>query len=232
MAAVRLVLPSSPDVPPLGAHRKATIASSWLQVTFPYLRLDGDLSELGRNWVEQGRPGNHKPLTRPGSPRLAKGTLTAVFADPADSQRSMEDTLGPVNVLRSMALGSEPVVVAFGDLMAAVPRSGYWVIRDLSVAPKARNHTANQITWAEVTIGLLEANVPGGAPAVTTDRRDHSIPGAGLGVPHTDTVAEGDRLWTVAWRTYGDPSRWRAIGDANGVTDPRKLEAGQVLTLP
>jgi len=44
------------------------------------------------------------------------------------------------------------------------------------------------------------------------------------------TVA-GDTLWGVAQRYCGSGFDWPALADANGITDPQKLEIGTVLTV-
>ncbi len=46
------------------------------------------------------------------------------------------------------------------------------------------------------------------------------------------TIRRGDRLDQVAQGAYADPSRWRDIARRNGITDPRRLEPGNVLLLP
>jgi Contractile injection system tube protein/LysM domain len=45
-------------------------------------------------------------------------------------------------------------------------------------------------------------------------------------------VHEGDRLEAIAAEEYGDPTQWRVIARANGITRPRLLRLGQVLTIP
>jgi hypothetical protein len=45
-------------------------------------------------------------------------------------------------------------------------------------------------------------------------------------------ATEGDSLWSVAAREYGDPSLWRTIARKNGIEDPRSLEPGQELVIP
>ena len=51
------------------------------------------------------------------------------------------------------------------------------------------------------------------------------------GAATTYTVKRGDTLWDIACRFYDDGTKWRTIADRNGVTDPRKLQIGKVLTL-
>ena len=48
----------------------------------------------------------------------------------------------------------------------------------------------------------------------------------------TYTVKSGDTLSDIAKRELGATSRAQEIADLNGVTDPTRLKAGQVLKLP
>lgn len=43
---------------------------------------------------------------------------------------------------------------------------------------------------------------------------------------------QGDSLWSIAYREYGDPTLWRYIADKNGIYDPRLLETGMELIIP
>jgi len=45
-------------------------------------------------------------------------------------------------------------------------------------------------------------------------------------------IREGDSLQSIATSMYGDPTRWRAIAEANGIDDPLALPRGSVLTVP
>lgn len=45
-------------------------------------------------------------------------------------------------------------------------------------------------------------------------------------------VKEGDSLWSIAAREYGDPADWRLIAEANRIDNPRLLEAGRELVIP
>lgn len=46
------------------------------------------------------------------------------------------------------------------------------------------------------------------------------------------TVKAGDSLHSIAFNVYGDPTRWRAIAEANGIDDPLRLPPGTALTIP
>ena len=46
------------------------------------------------------------------------------------------------------------------------------------------------------------------------------------------TVHQGDALWSLSAKEYGQPEQWRAIADANGLANPRVLRSGERLVLP
>jgi LysM repeat protein len=48
----------------------------------------------------------------------------------------------------------------------------------------------------------------------------------------TYVVKRGDTLSGIAELAYGDPAPWRTIAAANGISDPRMLVPGMVLTIP
>lgn len=45
-------------------------------------------------------------------------------------------------------------------------------------------------------------------------------------------IKEGDSLWQLAYREYGDPGYWRIIAEANGIDNPLSLEPAQQIFLP
>jgi len=45
-------------------------------------------------------------------------------------------------------------------------------------------------------------------------------------------VQDGDSLHSIAYESYGDPTRWRTIAEANGIEDPLRLRRGVSLTIP
>ena len=64
---------------------------------------------------------------------------------------------------------------------------------------------------------------------VTTERPATTAPQA-----TTYTVQQGDTLWNIAKKYYGDGAQYTRIYEANKnkITDPTLITAGQVLTLP
>lgn len=45
------------------------------------------------------------------------------------------------------------------------------------------------------------------------------------------TVRHGDSLASIAYRQYGDPTRWREIGEDNGIDDPLRLTPGTTIVV-
>lgn len=45
-------------------------------------------------------------------------------------------------------------------------------------------------------------------------------------------VTAGENIQGIARETYGDPRRWRQVAEINGVDDPLRVRAGDVLYLP
>ncbi len=43
---------------------------------------------------------------------------------------------------------------------------------------------------------------------------------------------QGEALWHIASRYYGDPGQWRVIAKENGIDDPLLIQAGMELRLP
>lgn len=45
-------------------------------------------------------------------------------------------------------------------------------------------------------------------------------------------VTQGDSLWSIAFKEYGNPEDWRLIAEANNIDNPRILNPGQELIIP
>ena len=48
----------------------------------------------------------------------------------------------------------------------------------------------------------------------------------------TYTIKQGDSLWAIAAREYGDPAFWRFVADKNRIANPRALEIGRAIIIP
>ncbi|MEV6521984.1 LysM peptidoglycan-binding domain-containing protein [Longispora sp. NPDC051575] len=57
-------------------------------------------------------------------------------------------------------------------------------------------------------------------------------PAAAAPAAQTYTVVDGDTLWGIAERFYGDGNQYQKIASANGIANPDLINAGQTLTIP
>lgn len=46
------------------------------------------------------------------------------------------------------------------------------------------------------------------------------------------TIHEKEQLWQFAYNEYGDADKWRVIAQANNISNPLNISAGQVIHLP
>jgi nucleoid-associated protein YgaU len=66
----------------------------------------------------------------------------------------------------------------------------------------------------------------------TVEQQVAASPHNSTDVDKAYTVRRGDSLSAIAAATYDDPSAWREIARANGISDPRRLTPGRVLSVP
>lgn len=91
---------------------------------------------------------------------------------------------------------------------------------------------------AEVTAPIEGAPTVTTAPATIPISKKPIAPSGGeSSKPRmTYTVSDGELLWAIAKRpdVYGDPFLWPLLYQANRdqIKDPRKIYAGQILTIP
>ncbi|MBN1177974.1 MAG: LysM peptidoglycan-binding domain-containing protein [Anaerolineae bacterium] len=78
---------------------------------------------------------------------------------------------------------------------------------------------------AEATVSLVQQDktddFPGSMnPTTRTEARK------------TRMVRQGERLDVIAYQEYGSAAYWRHLAEANGLSDPRALQPGQILSIP
>jgi nucleoid-associated protein YgaU len=59
----------------------------------------------------------------------------------------------------------------------------------------------------------------------------HEIATTG-GAEQPYTIKSGDNLSKISKQFYGTPSKYQQIAQANGISDPNKIQAGQEIKLP
>lgn len=97
------------------------------------------------------------------------------------------------------------------------------VCESLTVAYKLFQPNGEPIR-AEVNMNLKEAREAKPKAQNPTTRAE-----AGLGV---HTLQDGETLQAVAYRVYGEASRWRTIAQVNGIDNPLHVRRGTRLMLP
>lgn len=68
-------------------------------------------------------------------------------------------------------------------------------------------------------------------PGVSNDLKIDNMDGKGE-VVESVIVMNGDSLWKIAVRNYGDGYKWTEIAKANDIKSPNLIEIGQKLVLP
>jgi LysM repeat protein len=120
-------------------------------------------------------------------------------------------------------------------------KGGLWLITSYSERDVRLRHGTNEVTQSEVTLTLTESAegvvavgpVTGGAaPAPAAEAPPVETAGPAPTTSQTYTVRSGDTLSGISVKFYGTSSRWTQIADANGITNPKTLAVGKVLTIP
>ena len=92
-------------------------------------------------------------------------------------------------------------------------------------------HPNGEPIRATVDLELAQAEKASTASSSTANAPQNPTTRAMLGV-RVHTVRDGDSLPLIAHDAYGDPTRWRAIAEANGIDDPMRLRRGRGLAIP
>ncbi len=86
---------------------------------------------------------------------------------------------------------------------------------------------------------FLDSGIPARASLNVTFREYKTVTEQFLNIPRFSSdrtkqrqLTEGDNIWLLSDREYGDPGFWRHIAKANNIDNPRKIEAGRELKLP
>ncbi len=99
-------------------------------------------------------------------------------------------------------------------------------VSELSINYKLFDKDGNPVR-AEVTITFKESDDPTNHP----HQRQNPTSGGGP-MQQVRKVVRGDRLDLIAADEYGDATKWRVIAEYNGITNPRDLLPGKLITIP
>jgi len=84
---------------------------------------------------------------------------------------------------------------------------------------------------ADVKIDLKQAEPASTASAASAKKGTNPTTRAQAG-HGVHTVQDGDSLPAIAYRAYGDATRWRVIAEANGIDNPLHVRRGTALIVP
>jgi nucleoid-associated protein YgaU len=78
---------------------------------------------------------------------------------------------------------------------------------------------------AEATVNLKQQDAQDDFPGLTN-------PTTRTEARKTHLVQQGERIDLIAYKEYGSAAHWRHLAEANGLSDPRALQPGQILIIP
>lgn len=252
---VRLRYPLLPGARARASERlpRTTLAARGLTVTVEIISPNDAFSGLASDWEEDERSGK-LPLLQYAGERLVKMRRRAVMG--LDPNVSIERELA---ALRDIATSGERVVMTRPGSGTAfsLARRGGWTITDMDWRVLRRRVPDNAITRVEIDFeftewspiealnrprspGTLWGKLPTGGVSTapgTVPNRTGTVADALSGISRAPTgrrhtVAAGETLSAIAARYYGTANEWPRIASANGIRDPRKLQVGQLLTIP
>lgn len=182
------------------------------------------------NFAQASVPGLSSPLLQFVSGNLRTLEMELVF-DSLEQHKHANRTVNAAQsdvrkltqpVVDLMAINSDthappPVLFAWGGLtftgVLAKASQKYTMFLETGIPVRARLH----VTFHEWQTALGEAKEVRRQTADYTRRH---------------RLAQGQTLSQVAAICYGDPTMWRPIAIANGLSDPRRLPAALVLRIP
>lgn len=148
----------------------------------------------------------------------------------------------PISMLSRMGLpplsGGEPPTLTVKGITVPRPGPVTWTIESLNWGTNVIIDTASNGVTARLrqdcVVNLLQyvaddrVSFKGLQPNSKTTKTGTSQ----VGWPKTYFVANGDTLKTIAKHFYGDASKWKIIGDANGIRDPKSVQPSTEIRIP
>lgn len=82
-----------------------------------------------------------------------------------------------------------------------------------------------------ISITLREYKFKSALAALADSRLAHAARPDERSLPQTYTVKDGDTLWSIACRFYGDGAYWQTLAAKNSIANPHTLQSGKVIVL-
>jgi nucleoid-associated protein YgaU len=140
---------------------------------------------------------------RLGAPGAAPGREPAPAADLARAAQRLEERLAAEPMLQGAALEVAQTGQGLAIRGRVITAEQLLALREIAASA------------AEAPVNVLEVEALLKEP-----------------VAYRYRLQEGETLWEIAQRVYGNPQRWMEIARASGVRDPSRLPAGRELVVP
>lgn len=238
MATLRLTIDAADQARlGVGAHpRVVLVGESGRRLEVPLAPNGAERSGDAARYAAFERVGRKGVIARAGAELVTYNlTLMLVGRDGSGYINDQVPVENELAVLRAMAASGERVHwEGYGP-----SKGGLWLITSYADRDVRLRHGTNEVTQSEVTMTLTESAegvvavgpVTGGAaPAPAAPEPAGAGPAAATSQTHT--VARGETLSSISLKYYKTAGRWPSIADANGITNPKTLAAGKVLTIP
>lgn len=202
------------------------------QVLVPFAPLNISHGERGIEWSEADRVGTYSTFRRTG---MKTPTLSFDLHLAAMGSHGKENILGYLAAFDRMSEENCRVYIDY-----TIREAGAWLLTGYTATVTARD-TFHRPTRADVSLTFSrimdEKAFLGPINGRSSSLRVLPKPAAPKKTNTTTNLAtykvkKGDTLWDLARKYYGNPYKWHAIADRNGVKNPRRLRIGKILTIP
>lgn len=201
---------------------------------------EADYTVTGSNWSEVAVPGKVPFLVKE-SFGLKKLAFSIVVANP-DNQDS--DMTHDLRVLKALSDTTRPIKIAYGGYFD----SWTWRCTSYTIHSEQRHPSTSKITRATVDLEFTQKNdVKDFTGPITGGAKSKKSSSGGIAGGNTKKktqtssskkkkaktkiyiVKKGDTLSGIAYKLWGDVSKWRKLAKENGVKNPRLLQIGKKL---
>lgn len=200
-------------------HRRLRLVAAKPNVDITVDMGDGPATPTGgfAGWEEVARVQRRAMTAFEGLP--AKTQDVPILIDGYREDRSVERQVEAV-----LSLGGAVVFTAVGPIFGS---GGRFVFGDEPEFTEQIRASDETLLRARIVLKLM-----GYVPAAAAGEKPRPHIALGEAVPLEYTVRQGDTLVKIAYAQYHDRSRWKEIGEKNGIQDPhKKLKPGTVLVL-
>ncbi len=113
---------------------------------------------------------------------------------------------------------------------ATLPLNGWkWVLNNIDWADDTIRDADGRLKRQTLTLTFLEFVKAG---KIKFKKKKKKGGDGGGGKPKKHTVKQGETLYDIAKKYYGDRDKWKKIAERNDLRGPRSIEPGDVLIIP